>query len=285
MYNLVMFGMVLVLPGMIRVPPYQNSYFAWLVDRTTPEYLRSQYEMPYWDTAYREGLEYLLQRYPTGPIAVTNENGRAIQFNRKILPRADRDRIVLAREGYDFFLIDTNAYPNVPLRPNIQAIKVYNNTILTVHKMMLTAEDADTTAYLVAHQATVDTEPIIRAALDIYLQDDTLIYAVGSCAAVEGSVFLHLHPAQVEDLPRHRVEYGFDNHDFYWKGSEGGDGRCLRIVLLPKYEIVSLATGQFNEGGPLWRETFVFPKRATDRDADVANGTAQGTVESETPKL
>lgn len=44
MYNLVMFGMVLVLPGMIRVPPYQNSYFAWLVDRTTPEYLRPQYD-------------------------------------------------------------------------------------------------------------------------------------------------------------------------------------------------------------------------------------------------
>lgn len=44
MYGLVMFDMGLVLLEMIRVPPYQNSYFTWLVDRTTPEYLRSQYD-------------------------------------------------------------------------------------------------------------------------------------------------------------------------------------------------------------------------------------------------
>lgn len=90
-------------------------------------------------------------------------------------------------------------------------------------------------------------------------------------------MFLHLPPAQVEDLPWHRVQYGFNTHDFYWNGSKGGTRRCLRIVHLPQYEIGSLTTGPYNERGPLWSETFVFPKKATGGEA-----AAQGTGDAMT---
>lgn len=35
-------------------------------------------------------------------------------------------------------------------------------------------------------------------------------------------MFLHRYPAEVEELPRHRVQYGFNTHDFYWNRVQGG---------------------------------------------------------------
>ena len=134
---------------------------------------------------------------------------------------------------------------------------------------MLSKKDADTAAYRTAHQATVATVPIIQAAFDIYLKDDMLVYMEEPCAAAEVPVFLHIHPVNMDALPPHRVPYPFDNHDFYWNGSRGGDERCMRIVHLPQYEIAWLATGQYNERGELWRETFVFPNTATGSEVDV----------------
>ena len=257
-YGLALLGLGMVVVEMIRVHPYQSVYFNRLVDRTTPEYLRSQYFMTPKYTEYREGLEYLLERYPTGPLVVSTADGaHPVTWNRRILPRAARKRIVPAPGRSGFYLTNTSG----PLRPGIYARQVYNNTILTVEKMMLSKEDADTAAYRAAHQATIATAPIIQAAFDIYLKDDMLVYVEEPCAAAEGPVFLHIHPVDVDDLPPHRVQYAFDNHDFYWNGSWGGDEGCMRIVHLPKYEIAWLATGQYNESGQVWRETVVFPKR------------------------
>ena len=270
LYGLAGGGLGVVVVEMIQLHPYQQVYFNRLVDRTTPESLRAQYELAYWGVPYREGLEYLLKRYPSGPLAISSNHCLHVKQNRFILPSADRDRIEVCPFTYDFYLTDTS----VPLRPGIYARQVYNNTILTVEKMMLTAEEATTDAYRAAHRVTVASPPIIRAAFDIYLHDDLLVYVAEPCAVAEGRVFLHLHPAHVEDLPPYRVQYGFDNHDFYWNGSGGGSGRCLRIVRLPQYQIAWLATGEYDERGALWRETFMFPERGEGRDAAVADTVA-----------
>lgn len=66
-----------------------------------------------------------------------------------MLPPANRERIVVTPGKYDFYLANDEA----PLRPRIDMRKVYNNTILTVEKLLLTAEDA-TAAYRATHQAT-----------------------------------------------------------------------------------------------------------------------------------
>ena len=276
-YGLTGLGVGLVVFEMIQLHPYQQVYFNRLVDRTTPEYLRSQYHIAYWGMVHREGLEYLLKRYPSGPLAVSSNHCWHVKRNRFILPSAARDRIVVCPSHYDFYLTDAR----VPLRPGIYARQVYNNTILTVEKMMLTPEDANTPAYRAAHRVTVATAPILRAAFDIYLQDDLLVYVAEPCTGREGMVFLHLHPARVEDLPRYRVQYGFANQDFHWKRSGGGDRRCLRIVRLPQYEIAWLATGEYDERGELWRETFVFPVRGQGGGA--VAGMEQGTGDAGVP--
>ena len=74
MYGVAWVGMGVIVYEMIQLHPYQQVYFNRLVDRTTPEYLRSQYDMAYWGVQYKEGLEYLLARYPAGPIPVFGTN-------------------------------------------------------------------------------------------------------------------------------------------------------------------------------------------------------------------
>ena len=66
-----------------------------------------------------------------------------------------------------------------------------------------------------AYEQLVSGEPAVRSDFDVYLREDTLVYAKEPCtgADVEAMFFLHLMPADVNDLPDHRKQYGFDNLD------------------------------------------------------------------------
>ena len=63
-YGLAGLGVGLIALQLTQLHPWQHDYFNFLVDRTTPERLRTQYEMNYWHLAYREGLAQLLARHP-----------------------------------------------------------------------------------------------------------------------------------------------------------------------------------------------------------------------------
>ena len=78
--------------------------------------------------------------------------------------------------------------------------------------------------------------------------------------------FLHLIPVDMDDLPDHRKQYGFDNLDFRF-----GDyalpltERLVAVRELPAYDIAGIRTGQFlvNEDGsytPLWEGQVRFDK-------------------------
>ena len=266
-YGLTGLGVGLVILEMIWLHPYQQVYFNRLVDRTTPEYLRSQYRLGYYGVVYREGLEYLLDRYPAGPLTVFTNDPVSLRMNLLILPQADRERIAVSPVAYDFYVTGH------PLRPGIYTRKIYNNSILTVEKMTLTIEDAGSDAYQEAYEVTVADAPIIQTAFDtsvennvvisVYLKGDTLVYVREPCDALKTYVFVHLHPTGVDDLPPQRVQYGFDNKDFFWTGP-GGNEMCMRTVRLPEYDLAWLATGQPDGRVPGWRKTFIFPERGHD---------------------
>ena len=91
-------------------------------------------------------------------------------------------------------------------------------------------------------------EPAARADFDIYINDNTLVYAKKPCARAdtEATFFLHLIPADVNDLPDHRQQHGFDNLDFDFEAhGERFDGKCLATVPLPEYGISKIRTGQY----------------------------------------
>ena len=98
------------------------------------------------------------------------------------------------------------------------------------------------------YETLVSGEPVIRSDFDVYLSENTLTYVKEPCvrADTEATFFLALFPADVNDLPDHRKQYGFDNLDFDFDGRGMVlDGRCMARIPLPEYDITRIGTGQY----------------------------------------
>ena len=104
-------------------------------------------------------------------------------------------------------------------------------------------------------------EPVILANFDVYIDDGQLIYAKDSCNADDRELpfFLHLFPADENDLPDSRQEFGFDNLDFesMQRGGES-NGVCFAAVALPEYDIASIRTGQVAGDAETWSAYYNF---------------------------
>ena len=118
---------------------------------------------------------------------------------------------------------------------------------------------AKTAAIEEAYRSITAGEPVVRSSFDVYLIENELAYVKEPCAPAdtEPRFFLHLIPADANDLPAARKRYGFDNLDFRWDGGRHFGGKCLAIRPLPDYKITSIRTGQFIPGeDPIWIGTF-----------------------------
>ena len=116
-------------------------------------------------------------------------------------------------------------------------------------------------AYEEAYRSITANEPVVRASFDVYLTENELTYVKEPCAPAdtEPRFFLHLIPADANDLPAARKQYGFDNLDFHFDRDNGRrfGGKCLAIRPLPDYTITSIRTGQYIPGeDPIWIGTF-----------------------------
>ena len=96
-----------------------------------------------------------------------------------------------------------------------------------------------------------ELKPEIRSNFDVYVDDDRLIYVKESCDTDDRDLpfFLHVFPADENDLADGRDESGFDNLDFelMQRGGES-DGLCFAVVALPAYDITGIRTGQWVRG-------------------------------------
>ncbi len=113
------------------------------------------------------------------------------------------------------------------------------------------------------YQSAISGAPEASSIFDVYIGDGEIIYAKQPCSAadVESNFFLHLLPADVDDLPSHRKQWGFDNLDFrFYEMNRGALGeKCVTTVPLPRYAIVSVRTGQYVPGeGRLWEVEFPY---------------------------
>ncbi len=96
--------------------------------------------------------------------------------------------------------------------------------------------------------AATSGEPAVRADFDIYINANTLTYVKEPCASAdtEAMFFLHLYPADANDLPEHRRPYGFDNLDFDFDGRGMiFDGKCMVTAALPEYAVTRIRTGRY----------------------------------------
>jgi len=104
------------------------------------------------------------------------------------------------------------------------------------------------------------SQPAARERFEVYVNGDRVIYRKEQCAAADiaDEFYLHLFPANPDDLPDDRREYGFDNLDFHFHSlGVMWEGKCIATANLPAYKIVHIRTGQYIPGREhLWKAEF-----------------------------
>ena len=252
-YALAGAGVAVALVSMVRIHPYEDSYFNALTDRTTPERLASRYDLDYWVQSYRNLVGTMLDDHPSGTL-VLRGLPRGV---REMLPADDRERIVSTAE---FRSGDANRY-RLPRffhacphgAPGTHAVRVYGATVECV---------VDPVAYFgELRREALAMEPLVRSRFDIHRTGDFMVYLRDGCSRedMEARFFLRVYPADAADLPDrlrqfpgHRAAYGFEKRDFAFR--ELGtriDGDCVAVALLPDYPIARIETGQYT---PDWAE-------------------------------
>lgn len=109
------------------------------------------------------------------------------------------------------------------------------------------------------HQQITAAAPDAQAHFDLYLLDGRLAYARETCDSADTAArfFLHIVPANPEDLPEERRQWGVDNLDFdFSRAGAHFDGKCLAIISLPDYPVTAIRAGQFTAAGPVWETEF-----------------------------
>ena len=124
---------------------------------------------------------------------------------------------------------------------------------------------ARTAAIEEAYRSITAGEPVVRSSFDVYLIENELTYVKEPCAPTdtEPYFFLHIIPADANDLPAVRKQHGFDNLDFHfdWNRGRRFGGKCLVTSSLPNYKITSIRTGQFIPGeARIWVGTFMLDR-------------------------
>ena len=109
-------------------------------------------------------------------------------------------------------------------------------------------------------------EPDIRADFDVYYEDGHLLYTGEECSDedLEPAFFLHVFPANEDDLPADRRQHGFVNLDFRFDQRRLEDGLvpsgvgCAALVELPGYDAARIRTGQSRRRPALpWEGEFI----------------------------
>ena len=258
MYGLAGIGLGLIILQMLQIHPQQQVYFNLLVDRTTPEHLRTRYEMDYWRLAGRQVLEYLLKQQTDGPMYVLG--GQPWPLAAEILPEAARQRLVFNSTTVDPDYILADAANESVSR--IYAHRIYNNTLLSVNGVDTAGMDAAAADYYrEAYQAAVAGEPIIRADYAVYRNGRTLTFVRENCppGALAGRFNAKVHPA----VPGIRPTIWIDraaSRSLNRYGARLGD-KCLAVMTLPDYPIAQIVAGQSyvdaaGEGTLIWEEGY-----------------------------
>ena len=229
--------------SMTLIHPNQQEFFNFLVDRAAPERLRTQYAMDYWNHPARQALERLLAESPSSPVKATMSGlSGLLRINARILPEADRERLIHALSA------DALAFTHGPAADEdltLHAVSVYGNTLVSV------ARKPDLEA---AYAAAASGEPVIRSEFDVHHAEGALVYVKEPCgeADVAGSEFKALVvPWDEADLPRQWKFFGREDRSFHFLNLGAvEDGKCVASVPLPDYPVAAVRTGQLLPGRP-----------------------------------
>ena len=233
MYGLAGLGLGLIMLQMIQLHPLQYIYFNFLADRTTPEYLRTQYILDYWRLSYRQGLEQLLERHPGEALAVPIP-----RRYRAVLPAAARQRLAAGgggRADYELIYLPEVSQPDFAFNSAYQR-RIYNNTLVAARPLTAARMTPDAiAAYQELYPQAITGEPIIRADYNVYLDGKRLVFVRENCPpeGPESRFGVRIFPHHPETLPPPRRpgrSYGSLGRREARLGS-----LCLAVFQLPDY--------------------------------------------------
>ena len=253
--GLAVVGLALVALQMTQIHPWQHLYFNFLVNRTAPEQLRTQYDLDYWNLAARDSLEYLLQLHPEETMTV-----RVGARHLALLPPAARQRLLLAdgNRRADYALTGRLDPSQPDLTFNSRYPRpIYNNTVIALRpldaaRMTPTA----IAAYRDLHRQATASQPIIQADYDVYIDGNRLTFIKENCAPEERAVrfAVKFFPADpqtpLSPFHKHGSHARFSNYPARL------DDFCLAVIQLPPYAAAGdLIVSQYPDG-----PGYVFPQ-------------------------
>ena len=271
-YGAVAVGLGTTFAAMAILHPLQNFHFNFLVDRTTPEYLKSQFRANT-DRGTGLAIRKLLRLSPPSPVRVAHT--RIIGTIALTLPESARNRLIPEHESIAEFSIERvsgNLDENT-----LSAVRVYNNTLWAIAR-----QEPGGNPYAAVYEDALLDAPAARAEYNVYVNraDRSLVYVKEPCVGpvVRDEFFLLIFTENADDLPIEERSLGRANRAFrFYEFGSAFDGKCVAEVPLPDYEIAGIRTGQLRtaDGDPRWEAAFPY------EDASVYRAAYQTAVAAE----
>ena len=217
------------------IHPNQQEYFNFLVDRVTPERLRSQYAMNYWDPALWQGLQWIIEQpaeSSAAPSAITGSHAAPLfrLENTTVLPESARERLGRAAP-FDFVSGGRLSSWSRSAR-ELHRVKVYENTLSIVESRDDLRE---------VYESVRGREPALDGAFDVHRIDGALALVMEPCAPAfveRMSVTLRAFPADAGDLPAWREGKTFEPRYFDLRNYGAHfEGKCVASLPLPAYPV------------------------------------------------
>ena len=264
-YALTASGLGLVLLQITQLHPLPHLYFNFLVDRTTPEYLRSQYHFDYAQLAQWAALRRLLAGHPGETLTMRVGSRWDWENNFPILPPADRARLRPAAAGgrsADYELIHPVDRSRPDLAFNAARYRIYNNDFVLLRPLDSSRMTADAVAaYRELYRQAVAGPPIIRADYNVYRQGQRLTFVKENCPRNSREARFEVKPFPpdpavwppetgfytAQSLSNYRIQLG---------------ELCLAVIQLPDYVQGDIILTRRHPGGfrpagrPLWEELY-----------------------------
>lgn len=257
LYGLAGLGLALIALQMAQIHPLQSSYFNFLVNRATPEYLQTQYPMDYWKLAARESLQDLLSAHPSETLIV-----RTGRRHINILPPAARQYITPdsldRRADYALSSPPASYQPDLAFNSPYRR-RLYNNTLSAARPLdSARMTPAASAAYRELYRQATASQPVIRADYAVYVDGRQLTFIQENCPPDGPEVWFGVKPIPPapETFPPYFPQPGF--YAPYHNRRVRVDDLCLAVIQLPAEVggdliLMQRSAGNYEPGGiALW---------------------------------
>ena len=268
-YGLAGTGIIATVVSMMILHPFQNLYFNFLVDRSTPEHLKREYYMGDWGTGALTALKHLIEQYPSSSIHIDTRlawEPSSMDRNRMMLPKYDRKRIIpginpdqnndyfsYINDSFYAFNVRKNALPG-PYYPSlIHKYQIYNNTVFSLVK--LTAYESHHRAMAMAHNTQTlqmvlpvtdaGVTSLIRIINNSPLAGVVRIHATDDAGERFGPVAIYLPENGAVNFTSQHLEQGHFAHGLSGTGDGVGN---WRLELDSSLNFVALAYIRTSDG-------------------------------------